>query len=212
MLRKDGTLFISIVHPLADLELLAVSGPGAPSETPATYFDRRRFETKVESRGLTMHFAGWAQPLEGYVSALESSGFAITSHREPTADLRQGRGHLIRWSRFPLFLWLKARPRPSQGGNSFALESVRTPRGRMQQRDVDARQQDEAELPRQVRFAAYARAFTANISGPAPIAKQRQMAAMGRTRLARPATGSFCSDAQETEIEHRYAAEQKRDP
>jgi hypothetical protein len=51
VLRKDGTLFISIVHPLADLELLAVSGPGAPSETPATYFDRRRFETKVESRG-----------------------------------------------------------------------------------------------------------------------------------------------------------------
>jgi hypothetical protein len=139
VLRKDGTLFISIVHPLADLELLA------------TYFDRRRFETKVESRGLTMHFAGWAQPLEGYVSALESSGFAITSLREPTADLRQGRGHLIRWSRFPLFLWLKARPLPSQGGNSFALESVRTPRGRMQQRDVDARQQDEAELPRQVR-------------------------------------------------------------
>ena len=90
MLRKDGTLFISIVHPLADLELLAVSGPGAPSETPATYFDRRRFETKVESRGLTMHFAGWAQPLEGYVSVLESSGFAITSLREPTADQDKG--------------------------------------------------------------------------------------------------------------------------
>ncbi|APO71310.1 SAM-dependent methyltransferase protein (plasmid) [Rhizobium gallicum] len=109
VLRKEGTLFISIVHPLADLELLAETAPNAPSEPRATYFDRRRFETKIESRGLTMHFAGWAQPLEAYVGGLESAGFAITSLREPTADLTEGRDHMSRWSRFPLFLWLKAR-------------------------------------------------------------------------------------------------------
>lgn len=109
VLRKEGTLFISIVHPLADLELLAEIAPNAPSVPRATYFDRRRFETKVESSGLTMHFAGWAQPLEAYVSGLESTGFAITSLREPTADLTEGRDHMSRWSRFPLFLWLKAR-------------------------------------------------------------------------------------------------------
>lgn len=113
VLRRDGTLFISIVHPLADLELLAETGPNAPSDAHATYFDRRRFETKVESRGLTMHFAGWAQPLEAYVGALESAGFAITSLREPAADLREGRDHMSRWSGLPLFLWLKAKLLPS---------------------------------------------------------------------------------------------------
>jgi SAM-dependent methyltransferase len=90
VLQKDGTLFISIVHPLADLELLAESGPNSPEETRETYFDRRRFETKVESRGLTMHFAGWAQPLEAYASALESAGLAITSLREPLLTWEKG--------------------------------------------------------------------------------------------------------------------------
>ncbi|MFD9891307.1 class I SAM-dependent methyltransferase [Amycolatopsis sp. NPDC059027] len=103
VLREDGTLFVSVVHPLADLELV---------KDQVTYFDRRRFETKVEDRGLTMKFAGWAQPLEAYAGALESAGLAITSVKEPAADIRDGRQHLEHWARFPLFLWLKARPLP----------------------------------------------------------------------------------------------------
>ncbi len=92
MLRRDGTLFISIVHLLADLELLAETGPNAPSDTHATYFERRRFETKVESRGLTMHFAGWAQPLEAYMSAFEFAGFVISALREPAGGLERRAG------------------------------------------------------------------------------------------------------------------------
>jgi hypothetical protein len=41
-----------------------------------------------ERNGSQMHFAGWSQPLENYMA------------------------HLERWSRIPLFLWLKARPLP----------------------------------------------------------------------------------------------------
>lgn len=109
VLRKDGTLVVSIVHPLADLELFSTSGPTSTQEAQATYFERRRFETEVESRGLRMHFAGWAQPLEAYINALAAAGLVITSLREPAADPGEGRTHMDRWARLPLFLWLKAR-------------------------------------------------------------------------------------------------------
>lgn len=59
-----------------------------------------------------MHFAGWSQPLEAYAPALEGAGLAITSIREPLPDLGDGPEHMKRWTRLPLFLWLKASPYP----------------------------------------------------------------------------------------------------
>jgi len=59
-----------------------------------------------------MHFAGWSQPLESYVAALENVGLAITSLREPVPEAAHKGGGLKRWNRVPLFLWLKARPLP----------------------------------------------------------------------------------------------------
>jgi hypothetical protein len=57
-----------------------------------------------------MRFAGWAQPLEAYAAALEGAGLAITALREPVPDLQSAQAYMRRWSRIPLFLWLKARP------------------------------------------------------------------------------------------------------
>jgi SAM-dependent methyltransferase len=108
VLRSDGTLMISIVHPIADLELPA-SLPSEGVLSESSYFTRRRFENKEESGGLRMRFAGWTQPLEAYAAALEGAGLAIVSLREPVADCGEGRRHMDRWSRLPLFLWLKAR-------------------------------------------------------------------------------------------------------
>ena len=100
VMRDDGTLLISIVHPLADMQVMNAS---------ESYFSRRRFESEAQSNGLTMHFAGWTRSLEAYVSSLESVGLAITSLREPAAEINDEREHLSEWSRLPLFLWLKAR-------------------------------------------------------------------------------------------------------
>jgi hypothetical protein len=61
--------------------------------------------------GLRMHFAGWSPPLESYMAALEGVGLAVTSLREPVPD--SGSSHPARWSRIPLFLWLKAKPLPT---------------------------------------------------------------------------------------------------
>jgi 2-polyprenyl-3-methyl-5-hydroxy-6-metoxy-1,4-benzoquinol methylase len=55
-----------------------------------------------------MHFAGWSQPLENYMAALEGAGLAITPLREPVPD-EASADDLKQWARVPLFLWLKAR-------------------------------------------------------------------------------------------------------
>ncbi|MFO1144344.1 MAG: class I SAM-dependent methyltransferase [Amaricoccus sp.] len=105
VLRADGTLVVSIVHPLADLVHLDDAGRPVAGDT---YFGRTRFEGSEERGGLRMEFAGWSQPLEAYAMAMEAARFAITALREPVPDAAGG--NLERWTRLPLFLWLKARP------------------------------------------------------------------------------------------------------
>lgn len=112
VLRPNGQLFISLVHPFRDRGNFTSSEPGAPFVLKGTYFGRQRFEGVEERDGLQMHFAGWSQPLEAYTGALEKAGLAITSLREPIPDRSEGQERLKQWTRVPLFLWLKARPLP----------------------------------------------------------------------------------------------------
>lgn len=109
VLKPDGTLVISIVHPLFDHGRFDGEGPDAPFVLEGGYFGRHRFESADERDGLTMHFAGWSQPLEAYAAALEAAGFAITSMREPQPKLDGTDERLAQFRRVPLFLWLKAR-------------------------------------------------------------------------------------------------------
>jgi len=109
VLRSAGVLVISIVHPFSDRGRFATTEPTSPFVIQDDYFGLKRFEGTEERDGLRMHFAGWSRPLEAYATALESAGLAITSLREPVPAA--GDGHrLQRWTRMPLFLWLKARP------------------------------------------------------------------------------------------------------
>jgi SAM-dependent methyltransferase len=110
VLRPSGQLVISIVHPFADRGIFVDTELDAPFVVRGNYFGRQRFEGAENRNGLQMHFAGWSQPLEAYASALEETGLAITSLREPVPDHVDGQAYLTQWSRVPLFLWLKARP------------------------------------------------------------------------------------------------------
>ena len=113
VLRPSGTLIISIVHPFADRGRFVGPEPNAPFVIHNSYFGRERFEGVEERNGLQMHFAGWSQPLENYMLALEAAGFAISALREPIPDASEAWTHMERWSRIPLFLCLKARPLPA---------------------------------------------------------------------------------------------------
>jgi SAM-dependent methyltransferase len=112
VLRPSGTLVISIVHPFADRGRFV--GPEADAQfvLQRSYFGRERFEDTEVRNGLKMHFAGWSQPLESYMAALETVGLAITSLREPVPDTAAKGSHMERWNKVPLFLWLKAKPPP----------------------------------------------------------------------------------------------------
>jgi SAM-dependent methyltransferase len=107
VMRADGTLVVSIVHPFFDCGRFAGEEADAPFVIDGAYFGRRRFEGVEERDGLAMHFAGWSQPLQSYAAALEGAGLAITSLVEPQPDRAAGRAE--RWARLPLFLWMKAR-------------------------------------------------------------------------------------------------------
>jgi SAM-dependent methyltransferase len=109
VLRPSGTLVISNVHPFADRGHFVGPEPDAPFVLHNSYFGRERFEGVEERNGLEMHFAGWSQPLEGYMLALEGAGFVVSALREPIPDASEAWTHLERWRRIPLFLWLKAR-------------------------------------------------------------------------------------------------------
>ncbi|MGN8020126.1 class I SAM-dependent methyltransferase [Phyllobacterium sp. 22229] len=109
VMRPDGTLLISLVHPFRDRGSFAGSEPDAPFVVPGTYYGRERFEGSEERGGLTMDFAGWSQPLQDYMAALQAAGLAITALLEPQPDAEL-QAALQQWSRIPLFLWLKARP------------------------------------------------------------------------------------------------------
>ena len=94
VLRPDGQLVISIVHPFADHGRFLTPDADSPFVVKGTYFGRQRFEDTVERDALRMRFAGWMQPLESYAAALEAAGLAITSIREPVP----GRGGPAIWS------------------------------------------------------------------------------------------------------------------
>ena len=112
VLRSSGTLIVSIVHPFTDRGRFAGPEANAPFVLQESYFGRERFEDTEVRNGLEMHFAGWSQPLESYMAALENAGLAITSLREPVPDTADKGSHTERWNKVPLFLWLKAIPLP----------------------------------------------------------------------------------------------------
>ncbi|MCF3936074.1 class I SAM-dependent methyltransferase [Acuticoccus sp. M5D2P5] len=110
VMRPSATLMISIVHPFADIGHFADDAAEAPFVITEPYFGRKAFAGTEARDGLEMPFFGWSQPLEAYAAALEAAGLAVTSLREPVPELRSDADPMARWTRLPLFLWLKARP------------------------------------------------------------------------------------------------------
>ena len=108
VIRDDGRLVVSVVHPLRDRGALREGGFVLSEDWFATSY----FEGRDARDGLAVDFAGWSRPLGGYVAALAAAGFAITGLVEPAPDPGALPPHLADARRVPIFLWLVAAPHP----------------------------------------------------------------------------------------------------
>ena len=111
VIRPDGRLVVSVVHPLIDRGRAEAAGFRVDDD----WFAITRFAGSVERDGLTMDFAGWARPLPAYVAALAEAGFALTALREPQPDPGPLPERLAKARRMPIFLWMVAEPHPAWG-------------------------------------------------------------------------------------------------
>ena len=109
VVRPDGRLVISLVHPLIDRGRLEDTG----FRVDADWFASTPFAGTDERDGLTMDFAGWARPLPAYVDALAAAGFALTALGEPQPDPGPLPDRLAHARRVPIFLWMVAEPHPA---------------------------------------------------------------------------------------------------
>lgn len=104
VLVPGGKMCACVTHPIPDAGKFDSHEDDARFVISDTYLgDRRWIELNpIERDGLSMEFAGWAYPLEGYFEVLEATGFAVEALREPSHP-REGR-----WQRIPLFLMWRA--------------------------------------------------------------------------------------------------------
>ena len=111
VLRPAGSVVISIVHPFSDRGRFATTEASSPFVIEDGYFGTKRFEDTEERDGLRMHFAGWSRAAGSLCDS--TGGRRARSH---VASRTRAPGHQFigtaceRWSRIPLFLWLKAQP------------------------------------------------------------------------------------------------------
>jgi SAM-dependent methyltransferase len=109
VLTPTGVFAVCVVHPIADAGAFDDRTADAAFRITETYLEPRLVDQTFSRDGLTIRFAGMAYPLEGYGKAFESAGFAIERLREPAVapDAVERDPGEARWSRLPLFLFLR---------------------------------------------------------------------------------------------------------
>ncbi|HTZ10193.1 MAG TPA: class I SAM-dependent methyltransferase [Acidimicrobiales bacterium] len=106
VLLPGGAFCICLTHPLLDAGTFDSDDDEAPLRLDGGYLGTRWFETTVRRDGLAMSFRGWTHPLETYVGALGAAGFVIEALFEPRPA---GADAGSRWTRYPMFLHVRAR-------------------------------------------------------------------------------------------------------
>jgi 2-polyprenyl-3-methyl-5-hydroxy-6-metoxy-1,4-benzoquinol methylase len=111
VLRGNGRLIILMLHPCFYNKHAERQNPENNLITD-TYFQARSVTQKFEVDGLSSPtaYTAWLRPLEFYTSALQQSGFAITSITEPhpTAEMMKADGWWRTSFTRPLFMLITA--------------------------------------------------------------------------------------------------------
>lgn len=102
VLEPGGRLVVAVVHPINSGHQRDREHPGGPLVMTQDYFDRRRYGDTFERDGLTMTFESRHWTLGDYFDALAGAGLLVDALREVGDEDHQ------RWSRYPLFLHVRA--------------------------------------------------------------------------------------------------------
>jgi SAM-dependent methyltransferase len=102
VLEPDGRLVLAVVHPINSAHELDREDPEHNLVLVRDYFDRRRYADVIEREGLRMTFESRHWTFQDYFDAILSPGFRVEAVREV------GDPEHPRWSRYPLFLHIRA--------------------------------------------------------------------------------------------------------
>ena len=102
VLEPGGRLAIAVVHPINSGHDIDREHPDDGLVLTKDYFDRRYYRDEVEHAGLRMTFESRHWTLEDYFEAIARAGLRVEALREIPDPAHP------RWSRYPLFLHLRA--------------------------------------------------------------------------------------------------------
>jgi len=102
VLEPGGRLVAAVVHPINSGHVVDREHLEGRLVMREDYFDRRRYRDEVERAGLRMTFESVHWTLQDYFDAVFSAGLTVDAVREIAAPDHP------RWSRYPLFLHLRA--------------------------------------------------------------------------------------------------------
>jgi SAM-dependent methyltransferase len=102
VLEPGGRLVLAVVHPINSAHELDREHPEDNLVLVRDYFDRRRYADVIERDGLRMTFESRHWTFQDYFEAIIGTGLRVEAVRE-VADPDHPR-----WSRYPLFLHIRA--------------------------------------------------------------------------------------------------------
>jgi SAM-dependent methyltransferase len=111
VLREDGRLCISVVHPTRDVGDFDSLDADARFVIDGSYFEEVMLDETFERDGLSMRFTGPHHTLSDYSAALEAAGLLIERIREPVPDPEMVAKKGPAWKRserIPMFLFVRA--------------------------------------------------------------------------------------------------------
>jgi ubiquinone/menaquinone biosynthesis C-methylase UbiE len=121
ILEPGGGLVLAVVHPINSGHQLDREHPEGRLVMTHDYFERRIYRDQLERDGLRMTFESRHWTLGDYFDALLRAGFRIEALREIGQE-----GH-PKWSRYPLFLHIRATKAPLAVPPSGRAGSARAP-------------------------------------------------------------------------------------
>jgi SAM-dependent methyltransferase len=102
VLEPNGRLVVAVVHPINSGHDVDDKHPEDSLVLTEDYFDRRYYRDELERDGLRMTFESRHWTLEDYFDAITGAGLQVEALREIPDPSHP------RWSRYPLFLHLRA--------------------------------------------------------------------------------------------------------